>query len=89
MEGSMKAGRWKCSECQEVVSAEQVMEAPDPFDSTLLVFGCQSCRMCVEFELVCDEAGCSSTVSCGWPSASGYRQTCSEHSGWDARKTTS
>ena len=75
----MKAGRWKCTECYGVVPAEQVLKAPDPFDSTLLVFGCPSCRMVVEFELVCDEGECRNPVTRGWPSAAGYRQTCSDH----------
>lgn len=82
----MKTGRWKCRECDGIVSAEQVLEAPDPFDPALLVFGCPSCRMCVELELVCDEEGCRDIVSCGWPSAPGYRQTCSNHSAWASER---
>jgi hypothetical protein len=28
---------------------------------------------------ICDEPGCTETVSCGWPSENGYRRTCGEH----------
>lgn len=29
----------------------------------------------------CDEPGCSKRISCGWPSGTGYRQTCGDHWG--------
>lgn len=29
---------------------------------------------------VCDEPGCGKAASSGWPSPSGYRRTCHEHS---------
>lgn len=82
----MTAPRWKCDECGGIIGAEQQLQAPDPFDPTLLVFGCPSCRMCVQFELVCDEPQCSEIVTCGWPSTAGYRQTCSTHAEWQARQ---
>jgi hypothetical protein len=30
--------------------------------------------------LICDEVDCFSPMSCGWPSETGYRNTCYEHS---------
>ena len=30
-------------------------------------------------EMTCDEDGCNKQITCGWPSDSGYRRTCSEH----------
>uniref|UniRef100_A0A6M3IH71 Uncharacterized protein n=1 Tax=viral metagenome TaxID=1070528 RepID=A0A6M3IH71_9ZZZZ len=29
--------------------------------------------------MVCDEPGCLSARSCGWPSPKGYRHTCGKH----------
>ena len=29
--------------------------------------------------MTCDEPGCNSQASCGWPSIGGYRHTCGKH----------
>ena len=36
--------------------------------------------------LACDEPGCDKASSSGWPSASGYRHTCHEHSDYHQRR---
>lgn len=84
----MTYGRWRCADCNGIVQADQVLEAPDPFDPALLVFGCPSCRMCVQFERVCDVLDCQMTVTCGWPSETGYQQTCSDHVQWEKMEPT-
>lgn len=57
----------------------QVLKAPHPFDPTDDVWGCPQCRQIGTFSLACDEPDCWFDVSCGTPTASGYRKTCSQH----------
>ena len=34
---------------------------------------------------LCDEPGCFSYISCGWPSDEGYRSTCGEHYDYEGK----
>jgi hypothetical protein len=70
---------WECHECQAIVAAKDLLHGDSPFDSEITLTGCPKCKSCDGFNLVCDEPGCNQLVSCGWPSESGYRQTCSDH----------
>lgn len=38
-----------------------------------------------EPEARCDEPGCMGQITCGWPSANGYRRTCYDHSEYPRR----
>lgn len=38
------------------------------------------------FSSVCDEPGCFRYATCGWPSETGYRRTCYEHSDFEKNK---
>jgi len=36
-----------------------------------------------QFAQICDEPGCFSHATCGWPGDDGYRRTCYEHSNFE------
>lgn len=38
------------------------------------------------FANVCDEPGCFEHANCGWPSDTGYRRTCYEHSNFEKNR---
>lgn len=69
----------QCDECELVLSDEQRLTAPNPFDSTEVIFGCPRCKNIGAFSRLCDMDGCESKVSCGFPTPDGYRHTCGTH----------
>jgi hypothetical protein len=70
----------KCNECDAVFDPATFLRAMSPFDSHDELLGCPSCRQCTDgFTRICDADRCRNTVTCGWPSKDGYRQTCYEH----------
>lgn len=72
--------QWLCNRCDEIVNNNDLLSGWNPFDEDENIHGCPKCRQCNEgFHMVCDEPGCTKRVSCGWPSESGYRQTCHDH----------
>lgn len=72
--------RWRCGSCKEIFPDTEVLIAKHPFAAGS-ISGCPRCSAALDSEavLVCDVPGCDEDVSCGWPSKSGYRRTCSEH----------
>lgn len=78
--------QWRCKECREVIPASKLLQAPSPFDDDDLLVGCPHCKQCNDgFALVCDEPGCQSDATCGFPTKAGYRNTCSKHWKREAR----
>jgi len=78
--------RWRCRNCDEVTLEPDLLTAPSPFDADYTLIACPVCKQCDDgFELLCDENGCNSVVSCGWPTSDnsdqwgGYRNTCHRH----------
>jgi len=72
---------WQC-ECGHYFRDSQALHADHPFDQRLRLDFCPGCREVVggqELREICDEPGCTKTVSCGWPSEIGYRRTCGSH----------
>ena len=64
--------------CKWVGTIDQALSAPDPFNECNTLYACPKCR---DSTLVraCDEPGCNRQVTCGTPTANGYRQTCYTH----------
>ncbi len=71
--------RWKCHSCDWIGTTDEWLHAPSPFDPSEELIGCPVCKTVEGAELVCDEPDCKSLVSCGFPTANGYRNTCYEH----------
>jgi hypothetical protein len=72
--------RWRCTECDWVGPERDLLVAPNPFEPQFEVCGCPECRDIDCFHLLCDEPGCEEDGTCGWPTPTGYRHTCSKHS---------
>ena len=68
---------------------DEILIAPNPFDSDEMLQGCPNCKQVNCMLVVCDEPDCWSEVSCGWPTldgepcnsgtGNGYQQTCGKH----------
>jgi hypothetical protein len=77
--------KWRCTECGAITKDSDLLRAPSPFNSTEILCGCPHCFMSTDFDILCDEPGCTNIVSCGWPTGNknddwgGYRSTCSQH----------
>lgn len=70
---------WRCKVCGWSGMAEQFLTAPNPFNAVDTINGCPNCLEVSEVEMLCDMPDCKQAVSCGTPTPSGYRNTCSEH----------
>ena len=75
---------YRCNNCGNRLSDLAILEItvphPKPDQPPIHVSQCPECGDVEGFTLLCDEPGCDRDASCGWPSPSGYRQTCHEHS---------
>jgi hypothetical protein len=79
----MNADRlWQC-ECGAYFSESALLKAQNPYDPEDELRFCPECKDVIGDPLrpICDEPGCTATVSGGGPSPSGYRWTCHEHRG--------
>lgn len=79
--------RWRCRACNARLHTEELLHAPSPFDAADILTGCPRCKRCDDgFSEMCDEPGCDTDASCGWPTDDGgYRRTCFEHSSFARR----
>lgn len=73
---------WKCECCSTITLRKDLLVAPNPFLPHDIILGCPVCKTVDDFTAVCDEPGCTQEGTCGFPTADGYRRTCSEHSEW-------
>lgn len=74
--------KWKCEECEFIGALDEFDKVKDPGgDDTWTV--CRRCRTPEHVVGVCDEPGCMREATCGFPTPTGYRQTCGAH--WRAR----
>lgn len=71
--------RWRCTECDEIFNEDQMLHAPNPFDTEQTINGCPMCKEANQIEIACDVPGCRRPWGCGTPTAEGYRLTCGEH----------
>ena len=79
-QGEQGAQRFFCRECSWRGVESGFLRAENPFsDEPEEMIGCPLCRDVNSMVLACDEPGCWRETSCGTPTPSGYRRTCSEH----------
>lgn len=77
---------WGCKNCGWIGKNKDLLCAPNPFltgekfPTPEEILGCPKCKSVENFVNVCDEPGCRDESSCGFPTTSGYRRTCSKHS---------
>lgn len=68
-----------CTECRWRGVESEIIRFADPECADNFWNICPQCRAAESFENMCDEPGCISYATCGWPSARGYRRTCGRH----------
>jgi len=68
-----------CKTCGWRGPRADCLVGPHPFTHGDLIYGCPQCRDVECFAVACDEVGCWMPITCGTPTAAGYRQTCSKH----------
>ena len=59
---------------------DEVLTAHSPFDVTDMLYGCPKCKDVRTVVRACDEPDCWEPATCGFPTDSGYRNTCHDHS---------
>jgi hypothetical protein len=75
---ALAPSRWSCEDCGTITVWGGLLVGAHPFDEGEAVYGCPACKG-MELVPVCDERGCKNPVSCGTPTADGYRSTCGTH----------
>jgi len=73
------SGKIKCQECGNITDQEDVLDAKNPFNPVEFIYGCKKCFSIDRFYAACDFPGCDRNADCGFPSESGYVQSCSDH----------
>ena len=68
-----------CEECNWRGQQDQLLTAINPFDSDDDINGCPQCKSINTALFACEETDCWEPVTCGFPTAVGYRQTCGRH----------
>ena len=71
--------KWRCMECEMYLTDDEMLTAPNPFDTDSSINGCPFCYSIGLFAEICDEPCCKDEAGCGWPSDDGYRRTCWKH----------
>lgn len=79
MSGKPQTGKTVCDICEHQSNLLHHLIAENPFNSEEAIYGCPTCKSIDSFRMACDEPGCWDLVSCGTPSAAGYRHTCRKH----------
>ena len=74
-----KENKLKCSECNTLLSLDEVLTAPNPFAPEETLQCCPHCLTIDKIYSLCDVPRCDSIATCGYPSKSGYRRTCGYH----------
>jgi hypothetical protein len=75
----MSAGKVVCEVCSWRGPGARTLAAANPFDENEQIRGCPVCKAVECFRAACDQEGCWQPVTCGTPTADGYRSTCSRH----------
>lgn len=75
----MILNRYICNDCGRRIENREVLDAPNPFDKAITIFGCPKCKCVNTLRTVCDEPGCWEPDTCGTPTPQGYRRTCEKH----------
>ena len=79
--GMIEKNKMRCQEqrCGWTGKRADLLKAVSPFEPDEEITGCPNCKGIDCMDLVCDEPGCCALVSCGTPTAEGYRHTCVMH----------
>ena len=76
---------WRCKACNTITLEINLLHGVSPFNKNETLTGCPECLSAEEFEEICDEPGCESVASMGFPTEQkgfgGYRRTCYKHKG--------
>ena len=73
------ADKYVCAECDWKGIAPLLLRAANPFNADDMLIGCPSCKSVNTLSVACDEDGCWDYVTCGTPTADGYRRVCGLH----------
>jgi hypothetical protein len=68
-----------CDNCNWRGDAEEVLEAPNPFEPDDLLIACPKCKTVNEISCACIADNCWKPASCGTPTVGGYIHTCGKH----------
>ncbi len=68
-----------CSLCNWHGDVRDLLIALNPFDARETIVGCPMCEGNDCMNAACDVDDCWEPVTCGTPTAAGYRLTCSKH----------
>lgn len=72
--------KYLCKECDHVSMREELLIAPNPFDTKDIILGCPICKSVDCFDQLCQIEGCPKIISGGHRSKKyGYLWTCYEH----------
>lgn len=72
--------RWKCRECGHICTADHILYADNPFDSSKVICGCPACYEVESLDKACEVEDCDQLSSSGWPDEKGeYHYTCHRH----------
>lgn len=75
----MTMTRYICEDCGWRGTEDQLLHAPSPFDAADTLDGCPHCLQVDTCRATCEEPDCWNPSTCGTPTATGYRRTCSMH----------
>ena len=73
---------FECDRCGKIMEEKLILQTAVPRPKggePAYVSQCPHCGECECFTNVCDEPGCQSEATCGWPTGDGYRRTCGKH----------
>lgn len=77
--------RWRCRTCEIIFAENDLLKAPNPFDTEEIINGCPRCKSVSKLDAICDEPDCeelneytcyTTNPSDEW---SEYRNYCYEH----------
>ena len=74
----MSEQKYACENCLWDGLVCDLLSAPNPFEAGEMLYACPNCQA-MEVEAICDAVDCWRPVTCGTPTANGYRHTCLEH----------
>lgn len=82
--------KFRCDECWSIMPERHIkvvhIDHPKPGHDRVAINQCPECGEVNSFTNVCDEPGCTSEATCGWPTkAADYRRTCGPHMDADDR----
>lgn len=78
--------KFVCDECDWHGLDDDRLVAPNPFNSSMTIYGCPACKEVDCCRVACDQDDCWEPAACGAATPDGYRSTCSKHRPKEAAK---